>query len=224
MTAQLPADEIQKRKKTELELMTFDDRGLNKLINEKNYRAAIALTGKLLENYGQGFNQKGKVPVKHSIHSLQLWYTRIGCLLKIGELDTVNEEMKPFDNFSNSDMFYQHQKSQFNIKYGSLVPFSFRLLMAELPLRFGKAREAITNLTELLKTATKIRKFFEDSERTEETNFWVVREKRILYSLINCGIQSKSYDLIHQLMQAVIDLPQLSESDKFEVFSAWGKM
>lgn len=224
MTTHFPA-ELTKRKQAHLESLTVDDRGVKALIDEKCYRGAIALTSRLLTNYGQGFEQKGNTPVKHSAHSLHLWHTRLALLIKINELEIARHESEIFGQLSNADLFYTHQQPQaFKSKHGSMASFSFRLLLAaELPLKLNKPQEALGNLLNILEVTRKIHKFFTDLGKKQESDFWKERKVRVICSMINCAMQLKNFDLALQLFEEIMTLPGLSETIKFSLTSAWGR-
>jgi hypothetical protein len=217
MTTHFPA-EINKRKQPNLESLTVDDRGVKALIDEKCYRGAIALTSRLLTNYGQGFEQKGNAPVKHSAHSLQLWHTRLALLIKINEVETARHEAEVFGQLTNPDLFFEHQQPQ------SMASFSFRLLLAaDLPLKLNKPREALNNLLSMLEVTRKIQKFFTDLGKKAEADFWSERKVRVMCAMINCGMQLKNFDLVHQLFAEILAIDSLGDNIKFSVTSAWGR-
>lgn len=219
--------EIVNRKHANSENLTIDDNGIRSLINDKCYRSAIALTSRLLANYGQGTNQKGQGGVKHTIHSLQLWSTRLLLLIKIGELEIARKESIPFRQLNNPDMFYEFTDEQiFKSKKGSMASFSFRLLLAyELPLKLNRPKEGLQNLTQMLSVTRKICKFFRfnDNEKEKEYEFWREREIKVLCSMINCATQLKNFDLAHQIFEDLLVIPSVKDDLKFEIYSAWGR-
>lgn len=208
-----------------MESLTVDDRGIKTLIDEKCYRGAIALTSRLLNNYGQGFEQKGNNSFKHSIHSLQLWHTRIALLIKINELDTAKHEAEAFSQLNNPDLFYEHRQPQtFSSKHGSMASFSFRLLLAgELPMKLNKPHEALNNLLKMLEITRKIYQFFLNLGKKNEAEFWKDRKVRVLSSMITCAMHLRNYDLAHQLFAEVQMLPNLTDETRFALTSAWGR-
>lgn len=220
-----PSEIINRKKHTNSENLTIDDNGIRNLIADKCYRSAIGLTSRLLANYGQGSNQKLQ-GIKHSIHSLQLWYTRISLLIKIGEYETARKEAEPFGQLNNPDMFYDFNEPQpFRSKKGSLACFSFRLLLAcDLPIKIGRHKEALHNLTGMLAVTRKIRNFYDTLKKTEEAEFWKERELKVLCSIITCALHLKNYDLVHQTFDCLLKLPNLKNDFIFEIHSAWGKM
>lgn len=195
------------------------------LIDEKCYRGAIALTSRLLTNYGQGLDQRGNTSLKHSSHSLQLWHTRLALLIKINELEIAKKESEAFGQLNNADLFYEHQQpQQFKSKYGSMASFSFRLLLAaELPLRLNRPVDALNNLLKILEPTQKICKFFCDLGKQSEAEFWQNRKVRVLSAMINCALQIKNFDLVHQLFKEVLDSTNLNDDSKFKFCSAWGR-
>lgn len=206
-----------------MEALTVDDRGIKSLIDEKCYRAAIALTSRLLTNHGQGI--QGNTSAKHSVHSLQLWHTRIALLIKINELEVARNEAEVFGQLSNSEFFYEHQQPQvFKSRHGSMASFTFRLLLAsELPLKLNKQHEALNNLLTMLDATTKIHKFFVDLGKVNEVDFWQHRKILVLSSMINCSMVMRNFDLAHQLYQKILAMPNLNEDLQYTITSAWGR-
>lgn len=76
------------------------------LISAGCYRSAVNLTGRLLTIYGQGYGRAGQ-PAKHSPHSLQLWFTRLALLAKLGEFELLQAEAEPFDQLNRPDVYYE---------------------------------------------------------------------------------------------------------------------
>lgn len=179
------------------------------------------MTGRLLAVYGYD----GKTISKHTPHSLQLWFTRLSLLLKIGEYEACCLEAEPFDKLEKPDIFHDYKDQQiYKSKKGSMACFSFRLLLAILPMYSNKTKLAINNLINLLEVTKKIRIFFEKQEKTNEFEFWKQREILIMHHLINCSLFLKNFDLTHQLFEEILKLPNLSDDDKFTHYSAWGRI
>ena len=106
MVKHLDANESTQRKILGIDNVTQDERGLRSLIAAGCYRAAVNLTGRLLTIYGQGYGRAGQ-PAKHSPHSLQLWFTRLALLAKLGEYDLLQSEAEPFDQLNRADVFFE---------------------------------------------------------------------------------------------------------------------
>lgn len=195
------------------------------LIEDKCYRGAISLTSRLLTNYGQGFDQKGNSSLKHSVHSLELWHTRLALLIKINELEIARKEAEPFGRLHSPDIFYEHQQPQaFKSKHGCFASFSFRLLLlAELPLKLNRPSEALNNLVSILETTEKICEFFGGLGKLNEAEFWKDRKIRVLTLMITCAMQQKNFDLAHQLFESISALPNVRDDLKFSLGSSWGR-
>ena len=73
-------------------------------------------------------------------------------------------------------------------KKGSIACFSFRLLLAELPIYLGNPQVALDRLSELFVVTNEIRKYFDLKGDKVAEPFWRKRETRILHSLVNCSI------------------------------------
>lgn len=109
--------ESSQRKILNVDNVTQDERGLRSLIVAGCYRAAVNLTGRLLTIYGQGYGRAGQ-PAKHSPHSLQLWFTRLALLAKLGEFELLQQEAEPFDQLNKPDVYYEVCK---NVKTAKII-------------------------------------------------------------------------------------------------------
>ncbi|XP_076260001.1 trafficking protein particle complex subunit 12 [Rhynchophorus ferrugineus] len=213
--------------------VTQDERGLRELVQAGAYRAAINLTARLLSIYGQGRGRAGHI-TKHSPHSLQLWFTRIALLVKSKAFNIAQAEAEPFGQLEKPDVFYQFYPDMYGARTGSIASFSFRLLLAELPMHCGKPKESLTKLFSMLATIKKMlsnlrQGLCEDgnpmelaeSDRTDSLRLWSGREARVMHSIINCAISLKDYELAMEL------LGQLCERDgapKHALLSALGRL
>ena len=78
-------------------------------------------------------------------------------LLKLKQLTTVETEAAAFGNLENGvDLYYEFYPEQYGSRQGSMVPFGFRVLLAELPLHVGKPLEAMDRLYHLLAVVDKL--------------------------------------------------------------------
>jgi trafficking protein particle complex subunit 12 len=164
--------------------VTRDDRGLRILIEKGYYRAAINLTSHLLSNYSNSLGQ----PTKITNHSLQLWFTRLALLVKLGELEIVQTEAANFGMLDRPDMFYEFYPEMYNGKKGSMASFSFRLLLADLPQFYGAARASIDRLAYLNSIVDQICQHYEKIGYEDAKKFWRRRSRRVLHSIINAGL------------------------------------
>lgn len=71
---------------------------------------------------------------------------------------------------------------------GSMVSFSFRLLLAKLPSYLGLLKSSLDRLTEMSITCYEIREHFSQQQNEAATEFWLRREQVVLCSLINCAL------------------------------------
>ncbi|XP_053681378.1 trafficking protein particle complex subunit 12 [Anopheles nili] len=219
------SNEAQQRKLLLPDNVTQDERGLRELIERGCFRSAVNLTARLLTIKQQGFGHAGH-PVKHSPHSLQLWFTRLALLVKLGQYEIARVEAEPFESLANPDVFYEfYHPDMHSDRKGSMAPFSFRLLLAELPVYLGAPRLALDRLTELLAVVNQIQSYFGRASvphAKEAHAFWSARETRILHSVVNCALAVKDFNLVEQLLdRLVIAAPT---TDKRHLLSAWGRI
>lgn len=79
----------------------------------------------------------------------------------------------------------------YNNRKGSMACFSFRLLLAELPICLGSPKMAMDRLCDLETTCTAIKNYYAGDAAKKHPNaeqFWARRETRILHSLVNCSL------------------------------------
>uniref|UniRef100_A0A3B4F3J7 Trafficking protein particle complex subunit 12 n=1 Tax=Pundamilia nyererei TaxID=303518 RepID=A0A3B4F3J7_9CICH len=122
--------------------------GLKQLISSKNWRAAVDLTARMLTAHGQGYGKAGQ-PTSHTTDSLQLWFVRLALLTKLGLFQNAELEFEPFGNLDQPDLYYEYYPTVYPGRKGSMVPFSMRLLHAELPQYLAKPQEALDRLHHL---------------------------------------------------------------------------
>ena len=102
-------------------------------------RSAINLAYKILKE-----NQKKSQ--MFTPYSLQIWFVRIACLMKLKLFKEVEIELSQFDSFCKPQYFYEFQESKYPDRKGCMVPFGLRMLNAELPHFLGRSEESISNL------------------------------------------------------------------------------
>ncbi|ODN05233.1 Trafficking protein particle complex subunit 12 [Orchesella cincta] len=199
--------EANKRQILTADNVTQDDNGVRELIKLGCYRSAINLTKRLLTLYGQGPGKIGHFS-KHTPHSLQLWMTRLALLVRIREFKIAESELEAFNNFENPDMYYEYYQDAYGQgRRGSMVPFYFRLLAAEIPQYASKSHnESMDRLRKLHLTVQQIITNINegisedgspitlDRERKDSSlDIWKKREIRILYSLTNAFLLAKDF-------------------------------
>ncbi|XP_073905188.1 trafficking protein particle complex subunit 12 [Castor canadensis] len=190
--------------------------GLKQLINCKNWRAAVDLCGRLLTAHGQGYGKSG-LPTNHSTDSLQLWFVRLALLVKLGLFQNADMEFEPFGNLDQPDLYYEYYPHVYPGRRGSMVPFSMRILHAELQQYLGNPQESLDRLHRVKTVCSKILANLEQglaedggmSNVTQESRqasvqLWRSRLGRVLYSMANCLLLMKDYVLAVDAYREVI--------------------
>nr|CAD7425209.1 unnamed protein product [Timema monikensis] len=216
--------------------VTQDERGLRELIQAGCFRAAVNLTSQLLTIYGQGAGRAGH-PSKHTVHSIQLWFTRLALLVKLRSFSLAEVESEPFGDLDRPDLYFQFYPELYGGRLGSMVPFAFRLLLAELPQYTGKYKDALNKLHILLATVRKVLNnltagLCEDgspaelstADRSESRKIWKSREARVLHSIINCALYQKDYSLAVEVLELLLRSHDWGTNHKRALQSALGRV
>ncbi|XP_054847740.1 trafficking protein particle complex subunit 12 [Eublepharis macularius] len=190
--------------------------GLKQLISSKNWRAAVDLCGRLLTAHGQGYSKSG-LPTSHTTDSLQLWFVRLALLMKLGLFQNAEMEFEPFGNLDQPDLYYEYYPHVYPGRKGSMVPFSMRVLHAELQQYLGNPQESLDRLHNMETICTKIldnleHGLAEDGSMTNLTQesrqasiqLWRSRLGRVMYSMANCLLMMKDYVLAVETYHTVI--------------------
>lgn len=207
------------------------------MIKEGCYRAAVNLTAKLLSVYGQGY---GKInhPSKHTPHSLQLWFTRLSLLVKLRRADILEVESAPFGNLDKPDVYFTFYPELYGARAGSMACFSFRLLLAEIPMYCGgKGKRAIDNLYAILSTIKKIMRNlnnglsedggvakFTEEEKTYAIHLWKARRSRTMISIVNCALAIKNYILATEVLEQLFGSNEWKKGQAETITSAIGRI
>ncbi|XP_025020192.1 trafficking protein particle complex subunit 12 isoform X1 [Python bivittatus] len=181
--------------------------GLKQLISTKNWRAAVDLCGRLLTAHGQGYGKSG-LPTSHTTDSLQIWFVRLALLVKLGLYQNAEMEFEPFGNLDQPDLYYEYYPHVYPGRKGSMVPFSMRILHAELQQYLGNPQESLDRLHSMKTICRKIlgnleHGLAEDGSMTNITQenrqasvqLWRSRLGRVMYSTANCLLMMKDYVL-----------------------------
>lgn len=215
--------------------VTTDTRGLQQLIAAGNYRAAINLTAQLLEMYGQGKGKVGQLS-KHSPTSLQIWFTRLALLVKLKLFTVAESEVSQFGDLDKPDLFYQYYTELYGGRRGSMVPWSLRLLAAQIPGLNGKPIQSFNKLFTLLFSVREILKNLEkgmtadgnvwldvdEEEKKRAEECWAERERQVLYSLINNSILSADYDSAIKCLDLLLPVEKVER--KGALHAAYGRL
>nr|XP_012321732.2 trafficking protein particle complex subunit 12 isoform X1 [Aotus nancymaae] len=129
--------------------------GLKQLISCRNWRAAVDLCGRLLTAHGQGYGKSG-LPTSHTTDSLQLWFVRLALLVKLGLFQNAEMEFEPFGNLDQPDLYYEYYPHVYPGRRGSMVPFSMRILHAELQQYLGNPQESLDRLHRVKTVCSKV--------------------------------------------------------------------
>ncbi|KAJ2941227.1 hypothetical protein O0L34_g3422 [Tuta absoluta] len=198
------------------EHVTRDEAGLRELLRTGCLRAALNLTHTLLQAAQQGVGRISR-PSKHSPRTLQLWLTRFAVMSRIKLHEPLLQEADAFGDFSKPDMFYEFYPETYEGRKGSLVPFSLRLLVAELPGHVGKPEDAVDRLYAMLDIVhTMLNNLREGksedgsetitpADKEESIRLWEGRQTRVLHSIVNCAIALKDFRLAGKILQSVRD-------------------
>ncbi|XP_074144149.1 trafficking protein particle complex subunit 12 isoform X2 [Sminthopsis crassicaudata] len=190
--------------------------GLKQLINSKNWRAAVDLCGRLLTAHGQGYGKSG-LPTSHTTDSLQLWFVRLALLVKLSLFQNAEMEFEPFGNLDQPDLYYEYYPHVYPGRRGSMVPFSMRILHAELQQYLGNPQESLDRLHNLKTICSKILRNLEQGlaedgsmnnitqeNRHASVQLWRSRLGRVMYSMANCLLMMKDYVLAVDAYHSVI--------------------
>ncbi|KAM7174065.1 trafficking protein particle complex subunit 12 [Macrochelys suwanniensis] len=190
--------------------------GLKQLINSKNWRAAVDLCGRLLTAHGQGYGKNG-LPTNHTTDSLQLWFVRLALLVKLNLFQNAEVEFEPFGNLDQPDLYYEYYPHVYPGRKGSMVPFSMRILHAELEQYLGNPQESLDRLHSMKTICTKILENLEQGlaedgsmtnitqeNRQASVELWRSRLGRVMYSMANCLLMMKDYVLAVDAYHTVI--------------------
>lgn len=120
-------------------------------------------------------------------------------LIKTQLAEVAAIEIKAFRNLDSPDLYYEFYPEFDGQKKGTMVPFSFRLLAAEIPAHNNELNESQDKLCQLLAAVRKIIKridqFFRADlsaeDRLEAVKLWSQREVQVMNSLMNCALKKK---------------------------------
>eukprot|EP00795_Rhopilema_esculentum_P007846 gene7846-13724_t len=210
--------EAAKRRMPTADGVTMNDAGLKSLLAAQCWRGAVDWTAKYLTAHGQGVGSGSPTgTINHTPKLLQVWFVRIALLFKLKSFSSAEAELNAFGDFDNPDLYYQYYPSIYMGLKGSMVPFSLRIIRAELPQHNGRPQESLDRIYRLLASVRKILKNLKNglSEEDEKIDLaedilrdtielWRRREIRVLYSLGNCLIGIKEFTLSMKIFTEII--------------------
>lgn len=197
--------------------VTQDENGLRQLIKANCYYAAINLTTRLLTGVGQGPGYIGH-PSRHTPYSLQLWFTRMALFVKLRKFAFAEVEAEAFGDLDKPDLYYEFYSDTYRGRKGSMVPFTFRVLLAELPQYQGNHQVALDKLYKILGIVQKILNNLKegkaedgcmleltDAQRKVSLEIWQQRECKLLYSIWNCVLAQRDYTMVVTLGRNLLE-------------------
>lgn len=207
--------------------------GLKRLISTKNWRAAVDLTGRLLTAHGQGYGKSAQ-PTNHTTDSLQLWFVRLALLAKLSLFQNAELELEPFGNLDHPNLFYEYYPTIYPGRRGSIVPFSMRILHAELPQYLQKPQETLDRLHGIKSVCQKILSNLQEGlaedgsminltqeNRQASIQLWRSRLSRVMYSMANCLLMMKDYVLAVDVYQSITEY---DPEQKIQLLSGIGRI
>jgi tetratricopeptide (TPR) repeat protein len=215
-----------------VESVSMDMAGLRRLVREGCYHAALELTGRFLSAHGQGLGQAGQ-PSLHTHKTLQMWAARLALLVAMQQYHEAELELAAFADLVNPDLYYQYHTHNYPGKTGSMVPFSMRLLHAQLPSYTGNHQQSLDRLCLLQHTCqevlSEVRRGYlpfvsepltpEDQQVAD--SLWLERLTRVKFSLANTLVTMQDYLLAVQVYESLLDqLPGLQE----QLLSVMGRL
>lgn len=207
--------------------VTQDEKGVHQLISAGCHRAAVNLTGRLLESYGQGFGRKGQ-PSKHTLHSIKLWSIRMALLVQLREFTVATQEASAWKCLETPDLYLQYYKELYGNRRGSMIPFCFRVLLAELPRYIGQYKQSLENLFHILNVCNAICEKLSslqicgsESQLAKAKLLWQNRKVKVLSSVFNCYLSINDY---HQALWALECILECQPSKTVPLLSAMGRV
>ncbi|XP_056332885.1 trafficking protein particle complex subunit 12 [Danio aesculapii] len=207
--------------------------GLKRLISTKNWRAAVDLTGRLLTAHGQGYGKSGQ-HTTHTTDSLQLWFVRLSLLMKLSLFQNAELELEPFGDLDHPNLYYEYYPAVYPGRRGSMVPFSMRLLHAELPQYLQKPQETLDRLHRIKSVCQKILSNLQEGlaedgsmvnltqeNRLASLELWRSRLSRLMYSMANCLLMMKDYVLAVETYRSIIEF---EPEQKVQLLSGIGRI
>jgi tetratricopeptide (TPR) repeat protein len=209
---------VERKNQMTAESVKTDEEGLYTLITNGCYHAALNLTSMFLSAHGQGNGQIGQMTI-HTYKTLQMWWARFSLLCHLDRYNEAYQEMEAFKELDQPDLYYQYNRHNYPGQIGSLVPYSMRILHAQLPFHAGNAQQSMNRLCLLQHSTENVLKHIKSkrslphsgAELTAETqaiaeNIWTKRLARVKCILGSCLFRLKDYSLACQVYEDVIDL------------------
>ncbi|BHF79039.1 Trafficking protein particle complex subunit 12 [Sparganum proliferum] len=211
-------------------IVTADDvpqdvNGLRQLLAGNWYRSALDLTHRLLTSCGHGLGKTGQPSARITPYSAQLWLLRFGLLKQTKQYELMEREFAAFSNLDSPDIYFEYFPTLYPNRKGSIIPFSLRLLYAELPRLLDRKSEALDRLYYLSAVVLRLISNLEngytedgtitcpnDEYKQSSLHLWRRRECRILACCLNIYLSDHDYpSAIETAEQMIEQLRPLNE-------------
>lgn len=222
LLAQYTSDEpnvnaIRRAPSIELRSQSGDD--LKKLINKGWYTCALNLTYRILS--AAGFKNEETEAIL-SPYTAQIWLSRLALLVRTQNYELAEHEFATFNNMEAPNFYFEYSPQRYPERAGSIIPFSLRLIHAELPSHLNRTNEALDRLYYLLAIIGRIQSnlekgFREDGSISEpdlvyrqaSLNLWTARKIRVLSSCLSIFLHKLDYqsalNIVRQLTHLCSD-------------------
>uniref|UniRef100_A0A183SU96 TPR_REGION domain-containing protein n=1 Tax=Schistocephalus solidus TaxID=70667 RepID=A0A183SU96_SCHSO len=192
-------------------IVTADDvpqdvSGLRQLLAGNWYRSALDLTHRLLTSCGHGLGKTGQPSARITPYSAQLWLLRFGLLKQTKQYELMEREFAAFSNLDSPDLYFEYFPTLYPNRKGSIIPFSLRLLYAELPRLLDRKSEALDRLYYLSAVVCRLISNLEngytedgtvacpsDEYKESSLRLWRRRECRILACCLSIYLSDHEY-------------------------------
>nr|CDS21173.1 tetratricopeptide repeat protein 15 [Echinococcus granulosus] len=178
------------------------------------YHAALDLTGRLLTICGFASDTGAKL----TPFSSQLWLVRFVLLKQTRQFDLLERELAAFDRLDNPDVYFEHAPDLYPRRKGSMIPFSLRLLHAELPHHLNRSGEALDRLYFLAAVVARVisnleNGYTEDGSESYPNEaykisslvIWRRRESKILAICLSIYLANQDYPSAIETVYQMID-------------------
>uniref|UniRef100_A0A183CIN5 ANK_REP_REGION domain-containing protein n=1 Tax=Globodera pallida TaxID=36090 RepID=A0A183CIN5_GLOPA len=155
--------------------VAIDKDGLLSLIKAGFLRDALYMTTKLLSNIGQGLGMTGRQSQNTQL-SLEVWSCRFQLMMALRMHSQLLDELSAFGELDSSDLFLQHYP-HFAGQKGTLVPFSLRLLHAEMPSFSPFPYSSIVRAHKLIEDTAKAIEIVRQNFAASETELGIWHER-----------------------------------------------
>ncbi|TNN05271.1 Trafficking protein particle complex subunit 12 isoform 2 [Schistosoma japonicum] len=151
-----------------------------------------------------------------------IWLCRLVLLVRTRNYELAEREFSTFQDMEAPNFYFEYDPKTYPGRTGSIIPFSLRLLHAELPFHSNRANEALDRLYYLLAVINRIisnlkQGFKEDGLKSEpdllyrqaSLNLWTSRKIRVLSGCLSIFLHILDFrsalNTVHQLARLCSD-------------------